>query len=199
MSLMRPSPNRLASSMPRARTCGRTSVARRKPKPSTALTAAMTSSTVPRWTFAPRVTPAAAASASASSAGTTIVEYLSLLPERAALTSSMGIDVRVDQKLTTGTNGIDSLPTAWRRCGGRRGRPARRRSRSAHGSRRRRRGRADAGRRESRCHRGVRAADRCGDCERASWCRGRRDRRPARREDEGDHRKDDQPSCGPTE
>ena len=70
----------------------------------------MMSSTEPRWTFAPRVTPAAAASASASSAGTTIVEYLSLVPWSAALTSSMGMDVRVDQKLMTGTNGMDTSP-----------------------------------------------------------------------------------------
>src|SRR4051794_8826173 len=106
---MRFSPKRFASSMPSARTDGTTSLIRRNPSPP-AFTASTTSSAVPRSTVAPRATPAAAASVSASSEGTAIVEYLELLPSRAALTSSSGIDVRVDQKLTTGTNGIERTP-----------------------------------------------------------------------------------------
>src|SRR4051812_49706192 len=39
-----------------------------------------------------------------------MLEYLSLLPCSAALTSSIGMDVRVDQKLMTGTKGIETLP-----------------------------------------------------------------------------------------
>jgi hypothetical protein len=39
-----------------------------------------------------------------------IVEYLSLVPWSAALTWSMVIDVCVDQKLMTGTKGIETAP-----------------------------------------------------------------------------------------
>src|SRR4051812_24329536 len=108
-SAMRFSPNRFASPIPSARTDGTTSLARMKPRPP-AFAAARTSSTLPRWTVEPSVTPAAAASASASSEVTTMLEYLSLLPCSAALTSSIGMDVRVDQKLMTGTKGIATLP-----------------------------------------------------------------------------------------
>ena len=110
-----------------------TSVARTKPRPP-ALTAAMTSSTEPRWTLEPRVTPAAEAIASASSAGTTIGRVLVAdCPASAALTSSIGIDVRVDQKLMTGTKGMLTDAPGWSGC-----------RRSC-----RRGGRSDARRRES--------------------------------------------------
>src|SRR4051812_16149240 len=117
MSLIRPSPNRLASSMPSALTDGCTSVARTKPRPP-ALTAEMMSSTEPRWTFEPSATPAAVARTSASSAGIMMVGNLSVEPWSAALTSAMGIAVRVSQKLMTGTKGIETSPAGGVGVGG---------------------------------------------------------------------------------